>query len=120
MRLLVAAWFGLSVNYVPIHRVTKTHLDNLVGAVSPTQTAFAGPDEDHHDGHQPHASVQHNIKRTFKSAKAFPTRNFVPVATVIFVPALAPLRPALVFECMRPPDALTFDTSHPPRAPPRA
>jgi hypothetical protein len=68
VRLVVTALVAFYVNYVPIHLVTATHLDDLLASVA--EIAFHHHDHDegeHHgdaDHHIPHPASDHNLNFT--------------------------------------------------------
>ena len=123
VRLLVAAFVGFHLNYVPVHLATATHLNDLFATGAHIVQEDHGHTDARHDtnGHVPHPSSDHELSITVQAhsplACADVFRELTDTSVFVFEPESQP--PLPIFERIRAPGESPPGPLQ-PRAPPLA
>lgn len=121
MRLFVAGLFIFCFNYVPIHLVVETHLDDLpapisgAAAVSLTSASLAHHDDREH--HIPHLASDHLFRLAPQTASHVICLDLVTVGTGVASFTPQPRQRLFLTERQNPPGQSAPGPSQ-PRAPP--
>jgi hypothetical protein len=122
MRLFVAVWFIACVNYVPVHLVFETHLDDLSaehGSVSGEAVCIGQADHDDEGNHAPHLASDHALRVLPHAPISFVASDAVPIDTTVAV-LIPQTHPHLFLTERQNPPGIPPPDPLQPRAPPLA
>lgn len=122
MRLFVAVWFIACVNYVPVHLVAETHLDDLSaehGSACSEGVRFSQADHDDDGHHVPHLATDHALRVLPQAPISFVAFEAAPTDTSVDLIIPQTLPHLFLTERQNPPGIPPPDPLQ-PRAPPLA